>query len=175
MNVRRLLLAIVVSLCVVGAGASEQASALGPSQVTAFMGTWPLTMTNPAGAAIVNETPFYKGGKVPPGGEEGVEVSGRFCANSARILMKACLSGLGVALLPAMMISAEVRAGRLIHVLQGYRRDGADLNVVLPSRQHIPTAVSAFVEFAVLKLQSITDCEVEAASGSAHRRKARTA
>jgi len=110
-----------------------------------------------------------------PSGEEDVEVSGRFNANSARILMKACLSGLGVALLPAMMVSADLRAGRLIHVLQDYRRDGADLNVVLPSRQHIPTAVSAFVEFALLKLQSITTCEAGTASGSANRRKTRMA
>lgn len=91
-----------------------------------------------------------------PGGAEDVEVAGRFSANSARILMKGCLSGLGVALLPAVMVSADLRAGRLIHVLPGYRRDGADLNVILPSRLHIPTAVSAFVEFAMLKLQSIT-------------------
>ena len=110
-----------------------------------------------------------------PSGEEEVEVSGRFSANSARILMKSCLSGLGVALLPAIMVSADLRAGRLIHVLQAYRRDGADFNIVLPSRQHIPTAVSAFVEFAMLKLQSITTGEVEAASGSANRRKARLA
>jgi DNA-binding transcriptional LysR family regulator len=110
-----------------------------------------------------------------PSGEEDVEVSGRFSANSARILLKSCLSGLGVALLPAVMVSADLRAGRLIHLLQGYRRDGADLNIVLPSRQHIPAAVSAFVEFAMLKLQSITTCEVEAASGSANRRKTRMA
>jgi DNA-binding transcriptional LysR family regulator len=110
-----------------------------------------------------------------PGGEEDVEVSGRFCANSARILMKACLSGLGVALLPAMMISADLLAGRLIHLLQVYRRDGADLNIILPSRQHIPTAVAAFVEFAMLKLQSITEFEAPAASGSTNRRKTRMA
>jgi DNA-binding transcriptional LysR family regulator len=73
------------------------------------------------------------------------------------------------------MVSAELRAGRLIHVLQDYRRDGADLNIVLPSRQHIPTAVSAFVEFALLKLQSITTCEVETASGNANHRKTRMA
>jgi DNA-binding transcriptional LysR family regulator len=80
-----------------------------------------------------------------------------------------------VALLPAMIVSADLRAGRLIHVLQDYRRDGADLNVVLPSRQHVPTAVSAFVEFALLKLQSIMTFQVEAASGSANRRKTRMA
>jgi DNA-binding transcriptional LysR family regulator len=108
-----------------------------------------------------------------PGGEEDVEVSGRFSASSARVLMKACLSGLGVALLPAMMIATDVRAGRLVHVLQAYRRDGADLNIVLPSRQHIPSAVSAFVEFAMVKLQSITGMEAGAATGGAKPRKAR--
>jgi len=108
-----------------------------------------------------------------PNGEENVEISGRFSANSARILMKGCLSGLGVALLPAMMTAADLRAGRLIHVLQDYRRGGADLNIVLPSRQHIPTAVSAFAEFALQKLQSITTCEVPAAAGGMSRRRTR--
>ncbi|MEA3108328.1 MAG: hypothetical protein QOI88_2933 [Gammaproteobacteria bacterium] len=108
-----------------------------------------------------------------PSGEEDVEVTGRFSANSARVLMKACLSGLGVALLPAMMITTDLRAGRLIHVLQAYSRDGADLNIVLPSRQHIPTAVSAFVEFAMVKLQSITGMEVGAATGRTKLRRTR--
>jgi hypothetical protein len=46
----RLSLAIVTLLCVCGPAASEPAPALTPSSVTAFMGTWPVTMTNPAGA-----------------------------------------------------------------------------------------------------------------------------
>jgi DNA-binding transcriptional LysR family regulator len=90
-----------------------------------------------------------------PLGDEEVKVSGRFSANSARILMKSCLSGLGIAILPAMLIVADLRAGRLVHVLPAYRRDGADFNIVLPSRQQIPTAVSAFVNFAAEKLRSI--------------------
>src|SRR6202790_4933894 len=90
-----------------------------------------------------------------PSGEENVEVSGRFSANSARILMKSCLSGLGIALLPAMLTAPDLRAGRLVHVLPEYRRDGADFNILLPSRQQIPSAVTAFVEFAVEKLRSM--------------------
>lgn len=43
-------LAIVVLLCLCGSAASEQAPALTPTSVSAFMGTWPLTMTNPEGA-----------------------------------------------------------------------------------------------------------------------------
>jgi DNA-binding transcriptional LysR family regulator len=90
-----------------------------------------------------------------PQGSEEVKVSGRFGANSARTLLKGCLSGLGIALLPGILVAPHLGAGRLVHVLPEYQRAGADLNVILPSSQQIPTAVSAFVEFAAEKLQSI--------------------
>jgi LysR family transcriptional regulator AphB len=90
-----------------------------------------------------------------PDGREEVKVGGRFRANSARVLVKSCLAGLGVALLPEVMIDAHTHAGRLVRVLPDYGREGANLNVILPSSQQIPTAVSAFIEFAAGKLQSI--------------------
>jgi DNA-binding transcriptional LysR family regulator len=94
-----------------------------------------------------------------PGGSEEVKVSGRFSANSARILINGCLAGLGIAFLPSVLIVPHLNAGRLIHVLPQYRRDGADLSVILPSSQQIPTAVLAFVEFATDKFQSMIDSE----------------
>ena len=94
-----------------------------------------------------------------PGGREEVKVSGRFSANSARNLINGCLAGLGIALLPSVLIAPHIYAGRLIHVLPQYRRDGADLSVILPSSQQIPTAVLAFVEFAADKFQSMIDSE----------------
>ena len=90
-----------------------------------------------------------------PSGSEEVRVNGRFSANSARILINGCLAGLGIAFLPNVLIAAHIRAGRLIHVLPQYRREGADLTVILPSSRQIPTAVSAFVEFAADKFQSM--------------------
>jgi DNA-binding transcriptional LysR family regulator len=90
-----------------------------------------------------------------PDGKEDVKVGGRFGANSARTLLDGCLSGLGIALLPGILVVPHIDAGRLVYVLPEYRRAGADLNVILPSSQQIPTAVSAFVEFAADKLQSI--------------------
>jgi DNA-binding transcriptional LysR family regulator len=94
-----------------------------------------------------------------PSGSEEVRVTGRFSANSARILINGCLAGLGIAFLPSVLIAAHIRAGRLIHVLPRYRREGADLSVILPSSRQIPTAVSVFVEFAADKLQSIINDE----------------
>jgi DNA-binding transcriptional LysR family regulator len=89
-----------------------------------------------------------------PGGREEVKVSGRFRANSARILITGCLAGLGIALMPEVLVAAHIQSGRLVVVLPDYRREGVDLNVILPTRQQIPTAVSAFVEFAADKLVS---------------------
>jgi DNA-binding transcriptional LysR family regulator len=89
-----------------------------------------------------------------PAGREEIKIHGRFSANSARILLQSCVSGLGVALLPSILITPHLHAGRLLPVLPDYRREGADLCVVLPSGQQIPAAVAAFVEFASAKLES---------------------
>jgi DNA-binding transcriptional LysR family regulator len=97
-------------------------------------------------------------GQVPwelegPNGAEEVKVAGRFSANNMQVLLHAAVSGLGIALLPMVIAAPEVRAGRLTRVLPEYRRDGADLNIVVPSRQQIPAAVVAFTEFAEAKLR----------------------
>lgn len=88
-----------------------------------------------------------------PKGAEEVRITGRFSANSSRLLLKACAAGLGIAMLPGMMIAADLKAGRLVHVLPAYGRDGADFNVLVPSLAQVPAAVQAFVEFAVERLQ----------------------
>ena len=50
MTTRAVGLAIAVLLYVVTPTGAEQAPSLKPSDVTAFLGTWPLLMTNPDGA-----------------------------------------------------------------------------------------------------------------------------
>jgi DNA-binding transcriptional LysR family regulator len=90
-----------------------------------------------------------------PRGAEEVKVSGRVGANTARALLQSCLAGLGIALLPNMLIIADIHAGRLVHVLPEYRRPGADFCVLLPSRERIAAAVAAFVEFAAGKLEML--------------------
>ncbi|MDE2349822.1 MAG: LysR family transcriptional regulator [Gammaproteobacteria bacterium] len=89
-----------------------------------------------------------------PDGVEQVAVTGRFCANNVQILQRAAIAGLGIALLPVIITGADVEAGRLRRVLPGYRRDGENLNVVVPSLERIPPAVTAFVEFAVSQIRA---------------------
>jgi DNA-binding transcriptional LysR family regulator len=90
-----------------------------------------------------------------PNGSEEVRVTGRFSANSARSLLKSCVSGLGIALLPDMIVMEDLSAGRLTHILRNYRSGGAKFSVILPSREQIPAAVSTFVEFATAKLETL--------------------
>jgi DNA-binding transcriptional LysR family regulator len=89
-----------------------------------------------------------------PSGSEEARVTGRFSANSVRSLLMSCVSGLGIALLPDIFVMADLEAGRLVHVLPDYRGGGAKLSVIVPSREQIPAAVSAFVEFATAKLEA---------------------
>ena len=89
-----------------------------------------------------------------PAGDEDVQVGGRFAANDARVLMKACIAGLGIALLPATLAAPALASGRLVRVLPEYRRGGSDFSVVFPSREQIPLAVLAFADFAQARLRA---------------------
>ncbi|CAM3088189.1 LysR family transcriptional regulator [Pseudomonas floridensis] len=87
------------------------------------------------------------------GAEHEVQLASRFNANTAQALRRATLAGLGIALLPATLISADLDAGRLVPVLPGYQRTSHGLHVLYPSRQHLPLAVAAFIELVMEKLR----------------------
>jgi len=91
----------------------------------------------------------------PNGTEEEVQVTGRFCGNTAQSLRKATLAGLGIALLPPAMARIDVQAGRLVPVLPQYQRNGHGLSVLYPSRRQLPLAVSAFIALVVDKLSEV--------------------
>lgn len=91
---------------------------------------------------------------IGPDGQNEIEVSSRFRANTARAVLRAAVAGLGIALLPHPIIAPDISAGRLVRVLPQFRRDGADFYAVCVSRRHTPRAVSAFIEFAVERLRA---------------------
>jgi DNA-binding transcriptional LysR family regulator len=98
----------------------------------------------------------------PDGVEEEVQVSGRFTANTAQGRRKAAIAGLGIARLPPAMAQAtrDVEAGRLVRVLPQYRYTGRGLSVLYPSREHLPLAVSAFIDLVLTRvgeMEGLTD------------------
>ncbi|MBB4222519.1 LysR family transcriptional regulator [Variovorax guangxiensis] len=91
----------------------------------------------------------------PDGVEEEVQVTGRFTGNTAQALRRAALAGLGIAQLPPAMATRDEQAGQLVRVLPQYEYAGRGLNVVYPSRKHLPLAVSAFIGLVMGKLDQM--------------------
>jgi len=92
----------------------------------------------------------------PDGIKADIEVSGCFSGNTALALRKATVAGLGISLLPSNMTNIDVQAGRLVRVMPEYHRTGYGLNVLYPSRRHLPLAVSAFIDLVREKLKLLT-------------------
>lgn len=86
---------------------------------------------------------------------EEIAIQAKFAGNTIQAVRKAALAGLGVALLPQRLVASDLREGRLAQVLPGYRAPGASVNIVYPSRRHLPPAVGAFMNWASEKLASV--------------------
>jgi DNA-binding transcriptional LysR family regulator len=71
-----------------------------------------------------------------------------------RVLAQACIAGLGIALLPQLIIDPIIAEGKLVRVLPAYRRasTGLGLQLVYTSRPPAPPAVTVFAEFLLEKL-----------------------
>ena len=91
----------------------------------------------------------------PDGVVHDVQFAARVGANTAQAMRKAALAGLGIALLPRTIARMDLQAGLLVPVLPQYQCTGFGLNVLYPSRRHLPVAVSVFIEFVVEKLKPL--------------------
>jgi DNA-binding transcriptional LysR family regulator len=92
----------------------------------------------------------------PRGGQE-VSINGRLAVNDMRVLLQACIAGLGIALLPQLFAEPPIAQGQLVHVLPTYRRASTDLGLqlVYTSRPPVPPAVAIFGEFLLQKLSEV--------------------
>jgi LysR family transcriptional regulator AphB len=89
-----------------------------------------------------------------PDGPIEADVHGRFQANTAFALFKACTADMGIALLPDLMTIQPLRAGELVQVLPDYGVAGLELFLVYQSRRQMPRALTAFIEFMASELVS---------------------
>ncbi|MCA7926615.1 LysR family transcriptional regulator [Burkholderia cenocepacia] len=101
-----------------------------------------------------------------PRGTQEISIDGRFSVNDMRVVMQACLAGLGIALVPQVLAAAAIDEGKLARVLPAYQRSGAGLGLqlVYTSRPPLPPAVTAVAEFLLEKLdQGMSRCPEPAA------------
>lgn len=85
----------------------------------------------------------------PDGGLESVRVRWALRANNGETARVAALAGAGVIWQPAFVIGEDVRAGRLVEVLPGYRMPPIDIQAIYASRRHLSAKVRVMVDFLV--------------------------
>jgi DNA-binding transcriptional LysR family regulator len=81
-----------------------------------------------------------------PGGPRTVKVRGPLYANHGQLLLEPLRAGLGIALLPEFLLSADVKAGKLVPILAKYPVDPLSLFVVYPPSRHSSPKIRALVD-----------------------------
>ncbi len=81
-----------------------------------------------------------------PAGREAVGVSGSLQTNSTSALRMAALQGQGLCMLPDFVVADDLRAGRLVAVLEDFLQPEHAITVVYPHRRHLAAKVRCFID-----------------------------
>ena len=82
-----------------------------------------------------------------PQGRETVKFSPVLQCNNESLLHAAALDGMGIALLPSWQTDADLAAGRLVRLFDGYRLAGGKVYAVYTSRRYLSSKVRTFIDF----------------------------
>lgn len=84
-----------------------------------------------------------------PDGVMAVPVSGSMIVNSTPALRQAVLAGMGVSMLPDVLISEDIASGKLVPLLQDYQPPSRTLWLMYPQDRYRLPKVRQFVEHAL--------------------------
>jgi DNA-binding transcriptional LysR family regulator len=104
-----------------------------------------------------------------PAGRGTVRVEGAFTSNDLGLLRDAALAGLGVALLPELLLREALESGALVQVLAGSVETESRLAVVYVERELLAPQVRAFVEAIVAWAPVLTQRTVKKLTRGARR------
>jgi DNA-binding transcriptional LysR family regulator len=93
----------------------------------------------------------------PAGRERAVRVSGTLHTNNGDLLAEVAARGAGIFFGPAFIVGPDVRAGRLVPLLQDFTLAPVPIYAVYPSRKHLSAKVRRFVEFLVERYAQAQD------------------
>ena len=74
-------------------------------------------------------------------------IKSRFLSDTGDVLRDACIRGLGIAGFYAFHVEDELKAGRLVPVLQRFQADVSSIYIVRPSARYVSSSVRAFTDF----------------------------
>jgi DNA-binding transcriptional LysR family regulator len=76
-----------------------------------------------------------------------VRVNSVMQTNNGDTALHAALAGLGIIWQPSFLVGPELRAGRLVPVLPGWRVPDIDVLAIYPSRRHLTAKVRTMIDF----------------------------
>jgi DNA-binding transcriptional LysR family regulator len=82
----------------------------------------------------------------PLAGGGKLRVEGAFLSNDIALLADAAVRGLGIAVLPRLLVDRHLAAGALVQVLPAVLQGESRVSIVYPERELMPPQVRAFVE-----------------------------
>ncbi len=89
------------------------------------------------------------------GTDDGGDISfpaGRFQSNNGQALRQAALAGFGVIMQPELLLTDDVRAGRLIAILQPYWPAPRPISIIYPRDRKALPKLTTFVDFIMARL-----------------------
>ncbi|PSW19461.1 LysR family transcriptional regulator [Photobacterium sanctipauli] len=73
---------------------------------------------------------------------------GRFEANELNVVREACISGLGIALMPDAMLEKYIGSGQLVQILHNWSANPREVYLMYNHRDYQPEKLRLFIEFA---------------------------
>ena len=83
------------------------------------------------------------------------KVSGRVRLNSLDGIRRAVLNDLGIAYLPAWMVTEELQSGELVALLTGHGAPPVPVNVLYSAERRLPRRAAVFIEFIAQVLAKV--------------------
>ncbi|EHA1204583.1 LysR family transcriptional regulator [Vibrio alginolyticus] len=94
--------------------------------------------------------PLIKWTLINSKGESVVNVDrGRFQANALNVVRSACSEGLGITLMPDVMIKEYIESGDLVRVLPDWSANPRDIYMLYNHKDHLPEKVRLFIDFVI--------------------------
>ena len=86
--------------------------------------------------------------------EVRVQVKGRLKTNNAEAMRTALLGGMGIGVVSCFLVEADIKAGRLEHLLPDYDCGSAGIYAVYQDRHYQQAKVRLFIDFLAEQLKS---------------------
>ncbi len=100
--------------------------------------------------ALLKGHPLLKWTLINSKGESVVNVDrGRFQANALNVIRSACSDGLGITLMPNVMINEYIEDGSLVRILDDWSANPRDIYMLYNHKDHLPEKVRLFIDYVI--------------------------